>query len=264
VTEAAPPATLEDLLRLGVDDNCLAELDGGLRIYEARGTRWLSSGPSAVQSALRLARPDSPLLPNHLAMALASALVRRPRRVLDLGTGCGVMLRFAASLMEAEEVVGVEAVPAMLAIARDYFSLPVQLRVVVADALEFLRACDAQDLVFCDVFDGSDEPHWLLGRDFCSALAAALAPGGAAAINLLPRSQRQLHDQLREVLDHFRGVGLLKPPGQDNVVLLLSQDQLPDAVRWRDLLEHRLRSPSACAMLLEHLRVIPSPDLRSA
>ncbi|MEM9316149.1 MAG: fused MFS/spermidine synthase [Pseudomonadota bacterium] len=231
------PVSLPELLTRSTPENRIARCARGRDVYGSGDLRWLCSPPGAVQSALDLANPRRPVLANHLAMTLTAALPPRVERILDLGTGCGALLRFARSALPGAEVTGVEQDPAMLEIARTHFALPPDEAVIVASARDYLESRrGAWDLVFSDLFDGVREPDWLLSEAFCRALSAALTPNGVAALNLLPVEKERLETQLRTARRYFPGTGLLRAGDQDNVVLVLASSPL-DKQRW----EQRLR-----------------------
>ncbi len=232
------PVSLPDLLARSTVENCLASPGGERQVYASGDLRWLCNPPGAVQSAIDLSDPRHLVLANHRAMSLAAALPPRANRILDLGTGCGALLRFARAVFPMAEVVGVEQDPAMLEIARTHFALPPQEAVVVASALDYLKNCSpGLDLVFSDLFDGLREPDWLLDEAFCTALAAALATDGVAALNLLPVDRERLETQLKTARRHFPGTALLRAGDQDNLVLVVSLSAL-DRNHW----ESRLRA----------------------
>jgi ubiquinone/menaquinone biosynthesis C-methylase UbiE len=105
---------------------------------------------------------------------LALSLSPAPRRVLDVGAGTGYLLGLlAARLPEAEELTGVDAAPAMVAVAREH-AADRRLRFTRGRA-ERLPAADGHyDLVVSTTsFD-----HWADQAAGLAECARVLAPGG--------------------------------------------------------------------------------------
>jgi ubiquinone/menaquinone biosynthesis C-methylase UbiE len=105
---------------------------------------------------------------------LALSLAPAPRRVLDVGAGTGYLLGLlAARLPGAEELSGVDAAPAMVAVARER-ATDDRLRFVQGTA-ERLPASDGHyDLVLSTTsFD-----HWADQAAGLAECARVLAPGG--------------------------------------------------------------------------------------
>jgi ubiquinone/menaquinone biosynthesis C-methylase UbiE len=105
---------------------------------------------------------------------LALSLGPAPRRVLDVGAGPGYLLEvLAGRLPQAEELAGVDAAPAMVAVARERAAGP-RLSFQPGTA-EHLPAADGHyDLVVSTTsFD-----HWVDQRAGLAECARVLAPGG--------------------------------------------------------------------------------------
>jgi spermidine synthase len=94
-------------------------------------------------------------------------------------------------------LVGVEADPEVLALARAEFGLELPgLTVVQADAVDYVLACaDRFDYVCVDLYRGAELDRRVLARPWLRALRALLLPGGLALFNLFRdrRTARRLH-----------------------------------------------------------------------
>jgi ubiquinone/menaquinone biosynthesis C-methylase UbiE len=105
---------------------------------------------------------------------LALSRVPTPRRVLDVGCGTGYVLRqLAARLPQASELLGVDAAPKMVEVARSTSS-DERLNFLLGTAERLPVADGAYDLVVSSTsFD-----HWADQAAGIRECARALAPGG--------------------------------------------------------------------------------------
>jgi ribosomal protein L11 methyltransferase len=128
-----------------------------------------------------------------LALELLEDADVRGRRVLDVGTGTGV-LAFAALLFGAREVVGYDVDPAAPFHARDNSALNALDPRLFAGTLAALRERPAFDLALVNVV-----PEQILPE--MPALVRRLTPGGEAILSGI------LAERGRQVLDRMRGLG---------------------------------------------------------
>src|SRR5262249_30319815 len=113
------------------------------------------------------------------------------RRVLVLGLGAGTMARQAKRLDPGLDVEGVELDPRLLDLGREWFDLPVDVRLQAADArlaLQLEGTPRGAILVDCYSEQIYLPPH-LATREFFQLLRARLLPGGVAALNLSGRTR---------------------------------------------------------------------------
>ena len=105
---------------------------------------------------------------------LALACVPAPRRVLDVGCGTGYLLgRLAARAPRAEALAGIDAAPAMIAVAAAA-ATDSRLRVAVGAAERLPWPAGTFDLVVSTTsFD-----HWADQRAGLTECSRVLAPGG--------------------------------------------------------------------------------------
>ncbi|MGD0105265.1 MAG: 50S ribosomal protein L11 methyltransferase [Rhodopila sp.] len=132
-------------------------------------------------------------------VALEEVARRRPRRILDLGTGSGILAMAAARLLN-RPVLATDIEPWAVRVARENAALNGVARLVtvrLADGWRdpFVRAGGRYDLVFGNILA---RPLCLMARD----LALHLAPGGTAILAGL------LASQARWVLAAHRTQGL--------------------------------------------------------
>jgi spermidine synthase len=126
----------------------------------------------------------------------------RPRHALLLGLGAGTVAHLIARRFGPVPMVGVEADPEVLALARAAFDLHLpSLTVIEADAFEYVAACDERfDYIAVDLYRGAQLQGMALSRPFLRALRALLLPGGQVYVNLFQdgRTAKRLH-RLRQV-----------------------------------------------------------------
>jgi spermidine synthase len=121
----------------------------------------------------------------------------RPRQALLLGLGGGTVAHLLVRRFGPLPIVGVEADPDVLALARAQFGLDLlSLTVVEGDAFEYVTNCDERfDYVAVDLYRGAELQGAALARPFLRALKELLLPGGQIYFNLFRdgRTPRRLH-----------------------------------------------------------------------
>jgi ribosomal protein L11 methyltransferase len=132
-------------------------------------------------------------------VALETAVRRRPRRILDMGTGSGILAMAAAKLLN-RRVLATDIEPWAVRVAAENAALNGVAHLVTARLADgwrdpFVRAHGPYDLVFANILA---RPLCLMARD----LALNLAPGGTAILAGL------LANQARWVLAAHRAQGL--------------------------------------------------------
>jgi ribosomal protein L11 methyltransferase len=132
-------------------------------------------------------------------LALESIAARRPRWILDLGTGSGILAMAAAKILR-RKVLATDIEPWSVRVARENARLNrvhTLMRPILADGWRspVVRMGGPYDLVFGNILA---RPLRMMARD----LASNLAPGGTAILAGLLRSQA------RDVLAAHRRCGL--------------------------------------------------------
>ena len=102
-------------------------------------------------------------------------LVRgKPARILDVGSGAGVLGRDLQALVPGTTVIGVEPEDALAEIARTHMSRVINARIDAAQTIEEVAAAGPYDLIICaDVLEHLADPGPVL-----KALSNLLVDGG--------------------------------------------------------------------------------------
>jgi ribosomal protein L11 methyltransferase len=159
-------------------------------------------------------------------VALETVARRRPMRILDMGTGSGILAMAAARLLN-RKVLATDIEPWAVRVAAENAELNGVAHLVTARLSDgwrdpFVSAHGPYDLVFANILA---RPLCLMARD----LALNLAPGGTAILAGL------LANQARWVLSVHRAQGLhlerMLPQGPWTTIVMRKASPLPDIAR---------------------------------
>jgi spermidine synthase len=128
--------------------------------------------------------------------------VPRPRQVLMIGLGGGIVTRVMSNYYPSCTFDNVELDPVVVEAARRYFHFETgpQMRVHLRDGRVFLRRSrDRYDIIILDAFRGGYVPFHLKTREFLEMVAERLAPGGIVIANL--HNGTSLYDSDRATFD---------------------------------------------------------------
>jgi spermidine synthase len=168
-----------------------------------------------LQSCMVVADPTRLLLTYTRSMVAALALADSPRRVLLVGLGGASIPRFLARFLPALEVDVVEIDGAVIDVATTYFAFRSgeRMRVHLGDGSDFLaRSERSWDVIMVDATDSDSVPAELVTAGFFAAVAAHLAPGGVAVMNLLaPAGARSTAGPIRAFDQVFPSAAALLP-----------------------------------------------------
>ena len=201
-------------------------LRGGasVEVSEAGGVRTLHLGGDAIQSAMRLSRPDRLELAYTQAMMASLLFVPEPKAVTMIGLGGGSIARFLHRYCPSARTTVVEISPKVVAAARSFFGLPAddgRLEVVVGDGAKFVPAHPASaDLLLVDGFDDGVAVKSLCSAAFYDAAYECLHEGGLLVQNFIAEEPR-FGTYLARIEARFGGRVLLLPAADrvNNIVL---------------------------------------------
>jgi spermidine synthase len=200
-------------------------------VYEDGGVRCMKFGRQAMgrQTCQSLADPDRLVFDYTRMMMAALYLNPSPQRILVIGLGGGTLPHTLQKLLPAARIDAVEVDPAVVRVARRYFSFVSGPATTVfeEDGRVFVKRMGKRgtryDLVMLDAFDHDYIPEHLLTREFLLEVKALLAPRGVLAANTFASSR--LYDF--ESATYFSVFGEFYRLKRGNRVILVREDGLP-------------------------------------
>ena len=216
----------------------LARRPASVEVSEEGGLRSLHLGGDAVQSAIRLARPDELALDYTRAMMAFLLFQPLPREVLMIGLGGGSMARYIHQRMPGTRTTVVEINAKVLAAARSLFHFPAddsRLEVAIADGADYLRDhAESADVLLVDGFDDGAQPAALCTQAFYDAAYAALRNGGVMAVNFMAQ-ERKLDAYLQRIGNSFGGqMACLDAADRVNLIAFAFKRN-PRQIAWAEL-----------------------------
>jgi len=193
-----------------------------LCVYQHGSIRQLRVDEAAIQSAIDLNAPVHLQLPYTRAMMAMLLFQPPPTRVLILGLGGGDMVRYLQHHLTSVKLRSVEIDPEVIAVARDYFSLPENRCEYIEDeAFHFIqRDHHSYDSVLVDIYAGNNPPAMYRRWEFYLHCQRLLTPQGVLALNLITEDARLFRDIIYKVREIFGRLSLcLKVPGHKNVIV---------------------------------------------
>ena len=200
----------------------LALRRSSVEVSEEDGVRSLHLGGDAIQSSIRLDRPDELALDYTRAMMAFLLFQPQPREVLMIGLGGGSMARYIHQRMPGTRTTVVEINAKVLAAARSMFQFPAddaRLKVEIACGADYLAGhAESADVLLVDGFDDGKQPAVLCTQTFYDAAYAALNPGGMMAVNFMA-GEKKLDAYLQRIEQSFDGhVACLNAADRVNVI----------------------------------------------
>ncbi|MGO2010759.1 spermidine synthase [Pseudoalteromonas sp.] len=152
------------------------------------------------QSCMYKSKPNK-LVFNYTKMTFASLLmIDNPQNVLIIGLGGGTLSNVIHELYPNAAIENVEIDPAVIKVARDYFSFIETDKVTskVQDGRIFIKRAalkkEQYDWVILDAFNGDYIPEHLLTKEFFAEVQSVLAPDGVVAANTFSSSKLYQHE----------------------------------------------------------------------
>lgn len=190
----------------------------GYRVVRRGRWRVLLGPDGSTQSAMDPADPSRAVLAYQQGF-LATIAAGRPRTVLVVGLGAGVMPRSVLRFIPDARVDTVEIDPEVIEIAEtrfDFRTTP-QCRLHLEDARRFLeRTTEAWDLVLLDAYEGSEPPRHLMTLEFLQLVRDRLTPGGMAAANVWAPKLNRLYGSVLRTWQEVFGALTVLPCAKDN------------------------------------------------
>lgn len=207
---------------------------GGILVIDYRKHRVLTFDSVFEQSKIDRRQPHLPVHEYNRAMMLPAAFAR-PRHVTVLGLGGGVMVNAFHHLYPDCRIHAVELRPAVVDVAREFFSLPDsnRLTITIADARNALDALpDAgTDMILADLYNADRMSPAQAQRHFVDECSRALTDGGWLALNY-HRTPDPEGPYFRQLKKHF-AVLLMFRSKSNNTVIYASKRPF-DALHSKD------------------------------
>ena len=188
---------------------------------------FLTRGPLVMQSRVDLNDPRRHVQ-EYTTLTFCGLLYQpRPRRILVLGLGGGVIPREMRHYFPDAEIDVAEIDPEMPRVAKQFFGFETddKLRVHVADGRVFIRRLLRQDpvprydIIILDAFNGDYIPFHLMTREFLQEVRGVLADDGVVVANVFYNS-RLCDAELRTFLDVFGRCQAYRGTHSTNVMLV--------------------------------------------
>ena len=177
----------------------------------------------SVQGVMDLAEVAQPVLEYVNLMAYGvRGMIKEPHRILLGGLGPGSLLQAFSSWWPDTHILTFESNHRVLEVARNFFDLPTDRKVVVGDLRDCLerKRINNADLIAVDCYSATTVPHQLTTLEFMYLLASKLADDGVVVFNLWsPGCNRICADQMKTILAVFREVALVHCFDDENLIL---------------------------------------------
>jgi len=209
-----------------------------VEVSEADGVRSLHLGGDAIQSSIRLSRPDELALDYTRAMMAFLLFQPAPRAVLMIGLGGGSIARYIHQRMPQTHTTVVEINPKVLVAARSMFHFPAddeRLAVTIADGADYvIEHPESADVLLVDGFDDGKQPTALCTPAFYDACYACLRPGGVMAVNFMAEEPK-LDAYMQRIEYSFDGY-VVNLDAVDRVnIIAFAFKRHPDRLTWEEL-----------------------------
>lgn len=207
-------------------------------VSESFGVRTLHLGTPAVQSAMRLSRPDDLELAYTRAMMAFLLFCPEPADILMIGLGGGSLAKFVYRNLTDTKTVVVEISSRIVSVARSMFYLPEdddRLKVIVDDGATYVpgRSCCA-DVIMIDAYGGHFQPEALTATSFYAYAREALKPDGLLVVNLWG-SDKQFSTYLSRISEAFGGLVLCLPAEKHGNIIVFAFRNFIGNPSWLEL-----------------------------
>ncbi len=193
-------------------------------ISEERGLRLMHLGDDAIQSRMRLDRPDELSLAYTRAMLGGLMFMPRARDFLMIGLGGGSLAKFIHRRLPRARVTAVEINAQVLIAARTMFGVPrdgKRFTALLGDGAKVVRTLEpaSYDIVLLDAYCGGRQVPAITRRAFYERVRGVLRPGGVLVVNCIA-DQPELRGYLDNLCRAFGGrVWAVPTPPDDNLVV---------------------------------------------
>jgi len=213
-----------------------------VEISEQNGIRYLHLGNDTVQSAMKLAAPNALELTYTQAMLGFLLFTDTPANAMLIGLGGGSLTKFLYHQYPEMQLTAVEINSKGIQAARQFFFVPdddEHLRIVQADAAQFIVDQEGWDCILLDGFDAGFQVEALASEDFYSRCLQALSPAGVLSVNLWG-SDPKFDIYLQRLTEVFDQRIVCLPAEKRGNILVFAFAARPTLQSWQ-LLQYRAR-----------------------
>jgi spermidine synthase len=207
-------------------------------VSESDGVRTLHLGSTAIQSAMRISKPDQLELAYVRAMMAFLLFKPSPEEILMIGLGGGSLAKFVHKHMTDARTVVVEISQKVLSVARHLFHLPdddERLSVVIEDGAAYLPGRQAvADIIMIDAYDGHAQPEPLTSKAFYAHAREALKEEGILVVNLWG-SDKNFSTYLSRIEEAFGDLVLCLPTEKRGNIIVFGFKTYVGNFDWQDL-----------------------------
>jgi len=194
--------------------------DSQIEIRQLGELRWMHFGSNAVQSCMSLSKPHQLLLSYTEAMLAGLVFIEQPKRLLNLGSGGGSLIRFFNKTLPKLLVDSVDSSAEVIDLSRRFFEISESNPLHCMNAEDFVAdAAITYEAIFCDLFAGSSHPDCMFDESFYDNCHSRLESAGLLVVNLLITDQAQMIKLLQQVRKHFATLVLMAVPDHTNTIL---------------------------------------------
>jgi len=193
-------------------------------------------GGEAIQSLMRINDPHALALDYTRCMMSFLLLHPEPREALMIGLGGGSLPKFFHRNLRKTRVRVVELDPAVVAAARQHFSLPPdddRLSVEIGDGAQALYP-ECCDVLVVDAYHDELHVPELASPEFYEGAFLALREPGALVINFM-NDDPKFDEYLQRLERAFGGAVLALPALYDPNILVFAFRGAPASIAWSTL-----------------------------
>ena len=197
--------------------------------------RYLYFNVRLMQSAMRLATPDTLELRYTQMMAAFLLFCPAPARIALIGLGGGSLLKFCHRQMPAAQFTAIEIDANVIALGELFFLPPPddRLRIVHDDGARWLREGEEDlDVLLVDAFDPHGFAPELANREVLECAAGRLGERGVLVVNLAGEAERYA-GLVADALVVFDGQTIVVPVPEDGNHVLFAFKARHFEPRWR-------------------------------
>jgi spermidine synthase len=204
-----------------------SHFDGQLvEIIDRGDERSLYFGGHVLQSTIRLSRPESLALIYTRFMMAPLLFNETPERILIIGLGAGSLLHFLHHQLPDCHIDTIDNSPDIIDLARKFFMLPEDSRVVVhhGDGYGFLADLpiseNSYDLILLDAFDAQGMAASIYRSDFFDLCRSHLNQAGMICLNMWSGDRNRMAEVKEDIREIFQDSAAIPVPKRGNVICI--------------------------------------------